>query len=439
VTAAEADVVSRRFLVLTALRWAPVGLMMPVLVLLPLDRGLTLSQLGLVAAAQGLVVLLLELPTGGMADSLGRRPVLLAAGVIGILSTILMLLAQGMVGFALAFTLQGVYRALDSGPLEAWYVDATHAAQADRARADDEVARGLSRAGAALGIAIAAGSLGGAGLVALGDLGPLDALAVPLVASLVLQVAGLGGVLLLMSEIHRRERRAAWDAVRAAPRTIGAGLRLLRTSPVLLAIVAVELSWGFGSAGYEGLVPVRLTEVLAEPEAAAVVMGPAGAGAWLLSAVGAASLPLLSHRIGTAPSAALLRVIQGAAVAAMGLVAGVVGVVAAYLVCYTAHGAANPAHMALLHREVDGSVRATAVSINSMVAQAAGAVGAITLTAVADRSSAGVAMYVAAGVLAAGAPLYLPAWRRERRLRRAVPVPADAVAVSNAPEASSRS
>jgi MFS family permease len=439
VTAAEADVVSRRFLVLTALRWAPVGLMMPVLVLLPLDRGLTLSQLGLVAAAQGLVVLLLELPTGGMADSLGRRPVLLAAGVIGILSTILMLLAQGMVGFALAFTLQGVYRALDSGPLEAWYVDATHAAQVDRARADDEVARGLSRAGAALGIAIAAGSLGGAGLVALGDLGPLDALAVPLVASLVLQVAGLGGVLLLMSEIHRRERGAAWDAVRAAPRTIGAGLRLLRTSPVLLAIVAVELSWGFGSAGYEGLVPVRLTEVLAEPEAAAVVMGPAGAGAWLLSAVGAASLPLLSRRIGTAPSAALLRVIQGAAVAAMGLVAGVVGVVAAYLVCYTAHGAANPAHMALLHREVDGSVRATAVSINSMVAQAAGAVGAITLTAVADRSSAGVAMYVAAGVLAAGAPLYLPAWRRERRLRRAVQVPADAVAVSNAPEASSRS
>jgi MFS family permease len=439
VTAADAAVVSRRFIVLTALRWAPVGLMMPVLVLLPLDRGLTLSQLGLVAAAQGFVVLLLELPTGGMADSLGRRPVLVVAGIVGISSTVLMLLAHDMAGFALAFALQGVYRALDSGPLEAWYVDATHASQPDPALADDEVSRGLSRAGAALGVAIAAGSLGGAGLVALGDLGPLDALAVPLVASLALQVAGLVGVLALMTEVRRRERGAALAAVRAAPRTIGAGLRLLRTSPVLLAIVAVELSWGFGSAGYEGLVPVRLSEILADPTAAAVVVGPAGAAAWLLSAVGAASLPALSRRIGMAPSAVLLRVLQGAAVAMMGLFAGVVGVVAAYLACYAAHGAANPAHMSLLHREVDGSLRATAVSINSMVAQAAGAVGAITLTAVADRSSAGVAMYVAAGVLAAGAPLYLPAWRRERRLRRVVQVPADAVAVSNAPKASSRS
>jgi MFS family permease len=417
-TESEAAQVSRRFLVLTALRWAPVGLMMPVLVLLPLDRGLTLSQLGLVVAAQGLVVLLLELPTGGMADSLGRRPVLVTAGVVGILSTLLMLLAQGMAGFALAFALQGVYRALDSGPLEAWYVDATHAARPDRAEADAEVARGLSRAGAALGVAIAAGALGGAGLVALGDLGRLDALAVPLVAALVLQAAGLMGVLALMTEVRRRERGAARDAVRAAPRTIGSGLRLLRTSPVLLAVVAAELTWGFGSAGYEGLVPVRLTEILDDPASAAVVMGPAGAAAWLLSAAGAASLPLLSRRIGIAPSAALLRVLQGAAVAMMGLFAGVVGVAAAFLVSYAAHGAANPAHMALLHREVHGSVRATAVSVNSLVAQAAGAVGAITLTAVADRTSAGAAMFVAAAVLAAGAPLYLPAWRQERRLRR---------------------
>jgi MFS family permease len=439
VTAADAATVSRRFVVLTGLRWAPVGLLMPVLVLLPLDRGLTLSQLGLVAATQGFVVLLLELPTGGMADSLGRRPVLVAAGIIGICSTVLLLLAQGMTGFALAFALQGVYRALDSGPLEAWYVDATHATQPDRTRADDEVARGLSRAGAALGIAIAAGALGGAGLVALGDLGPLDALAVPVAASLVLQVAGLVGVLVLMTEARPRERGSAADAVRAAPRTIGSGLRLLRTSPVLLAVVAVELSWGFGSAGYEGLVPVRITEILADPDAAAVVMGPAAASAWLLSALGAASLPVLTRRIGIAPSAVLLRFLQAVAVALMGLFAGIVGVVTAYLFCYAAHGASNPAHMTLLHREVDGSLRATAISINSMMAQAAGAVGVVTLAAVADRSSAGVAMYVAAAVLAAGAPLYLPAWRKERRLRHETQTSADATWVSSVPEASGRS
>ena len=63
---------------LHGLRWLPVGLLIPVMILLGLDRGLTLSQLGLVAAAQGFVVFGLELPTGGLADAIGRRRVLLS-------------------------------------------------------------------------------------------------------------------------------------------------------------------------------------------------------------------------------------------------------------------------------------------------------------------------------------------------------------------------
>lgn len=73
--------VRRRLLVLLALRWLPTGLMIPVLVLLLLERGLSLAQLGLAFAAQGFMVLVLELPTGGFADTLGRRRVLLLASV----------------------------------------------------------------------------------------------------------------------------------------------------------------------------------------------------------------------------------------------------------------------------------------------------------------------------------------------------------------------
>ena len=76
----------RRFLVLTALRWLPVGLLAPIFVLIPLSRGLSLTEIGLVFAIQGLVVLALELPTGGLSDALGRRPVLLLASVVAILS-----------------------------------------------------------------------------------------------------------------------------------------------------------------------------------------------------------------------------------------------------------------------------------------------------------------------------------------------------------------
>ncbi len=127
--------------------------------------------------------------------------------------------------------------------------------------------------------------------------------------------------------------------------------------------------------------------------------------------------PWLIRRIGTAPTAALLRVVQGLFVVLMGLFGGVAGVIVAYLVAYAAHGTANPAHMSLLHRQVGARVRATAISINSMMAQAAGSLGVLALTAVVDQASARVAMYLGGAVLTVAAPLYLPAWRQEHARR----------------------
>ena len=64
--------------------------------------------------------------------------------------------------FAAVTILQGVYRALDSGPLEAWYVDATLAAEPDA-----EIEHGLSAGSTVLSLAIAVGALISGALVAL--------------------------------------------------------------------------------------------------------------------------------------------------------------------------------------------------------------------------------------------------------------------------------
>jgi hypothetical protein len=122
-----------------------------------------------------------------------------------------------------------------------------------------------------------------------------------------------------------------------------------------------------------------------------------------------------------------MRIMQGIAVAGMGLFAGVAGILVAYLACYAVHGSSNAAHSTLLHRQVVGGVRATVVSLNSMVSQPAGAVGIIVLTAIAESASVATAMYVGAVVLALAAPLYLPAWRQARARR---PVQAEAPAVT---------
>lgn len=398
----------RRFLVLVALRWLPVGLMIPVIVLLPLERGLTLAQYGAAAALQGIIVLLLELPTGGLADALGRRPVLLLAGLVDVVALSLLTVADSVLIFVIVYGLQGVYRALDSGPLEAWYVD-----QALAADEHADIETGLSRSGVVIGVAIGAGALATGGLVAFGPVGPVSALSLPVYLALGLQVCSLIAVAALMTERRPGRGPAALAAsVRGVPAAIGGALGLLRRSRVIVALISVEVFWGFGMIAFESLTPVRLAEVIGDADRASALMGPVSSVAWLASALGAALIPLLSRRIGAPWTGFVLRIGQGLSVAGMALLGGPVGVIAAFLICYTVHGASSPVHNGLLHRQVEGPYRASLLSLNSMVAQPAASLGLVVLTAIATGASLSVALLVAALVLAAAAPLYLVARRR---------------------------
>jgi predicted MFS family arabinose efflux permease len=416
--ALDARSLRRRYLVLIALRWLPVGLLIPIGVLLMLSRGLSLTEIGLAFSVQGLVVLALELPTGGLSDSLGRRPVLILASLVGLLSLGILYVADSLAMFAAAMFLQGVFRALDSGPLEAWYVDATLAVDPEA-----RIESGLGAGSTTLSIAIGGGALFSGGLVALDPFGSIETLALPLLVALALMVVNFGAIVLLLTEVRRASGvRAIASSVGAVPGVVRDGLRLLRSSRVLLALVLVELFWGFSMVTFESLFPIRLSEVLGDTDSAAALMGPVSSGAWFASAAGAALITVVSRRLGVALSAAALRVLQGLSIVAMGVIAGPVGVVTAYLACYVTHGASNPMHMALLHRQVDGPHRTTVLSMNSMVSQPAGAIGAIVLASIADGTSLTTAMLVGGVVCAMAAPLYIPAWRAEKRRRAGNPI-----------------
>ena len=387
----------RRFLFLLGLRWFPVGLMIPVLVLLPMDRGLSIAQIGAAASMQGLVVLLLELPTGGLSDAIGRRPVLLLAGGINVIALGVLVVADTLPLLMLVYLLQGVFRALDSGPLEAWYVDSALAADPDA-----DIETGLSRSGVVLGLAIGGGALLGGALVA------LTSLLAPVLVAVVFGALNLVAIAVLMTEDRPARGVAALVAsARGVPAAIGGAIRLARRNRVLAALIAVELFWGFGMPTFETLMPVRLSGVLGDPDDAAALMGPAGAAAWAASAMGAALVPLLIRRIGARWTGFTLRIAQGLTIGGMALLAGPAGIIVAYLLCYTMHGAANPVHSALLHRQVDGPHRASVLSLNSMMSQPGFSLGIVVLTAIAAGAGTPLAMGVGAVVLAAAAPLYL--------------------------------
>lgn len=402
----DARSVRRRYLVLRGVRWLPSGLFIPVMVLLMTERGFTLTTIGMAVAAQGVVVLCLELPTGGLADAVGRRPVLLGATVVDAVAVgMFALWADTLPVLMAAWALQGVYRALESGPLDAWYVDAALAADPDA-----DIETGLAHGGVVLGVAIAVGSVLSSIVVALDPFPAIESLAAPLVVYVAVRVVELVLLGVLMTEVRTPVGVAGLLAtVRTVPTVVADGVRVVRRSRALQALVAVELFWGFGMVTWENLMPPHLEAVVGSAERAAALLGPVSAAAWVASAAAAAAVPWATRRWGPAPTAAAMRVGQGLTVLGMGLAGGPVGVVVGYLATYAIHGAANPVHQGLLHREVDSAHRTTVLSVNSMVAMPAGAIGGIALGALADGTSVPLAMGVGAAVLAAAAPLYLVA------------------------------
>ncbi len=405
----------RVLLLLSFTRWFPVGLVIGVVTLIPLERGLSLTQLAVVISMQGFVVLGLELPTGGVADALGRRPVLLAAAVVALVSSLLFVLAQTFAAFVVALLLQGVYRALDSGPLEAWYVDT--------ALADDpdvQVEEGLARAGTVLGVAIAAGAVLSGGLIAWDPVPFLEPLEVPYWLSIGFIVGHLVATAFLLREpvthVDSRGLHRAVASARQAPLVVRDGLRLLGANRVLLALVGVEVFWSVGMIGFETFLPIRLSELVGGEARAGALMGPVSAAAWGLFAVGSSLVPLLARRVGVTWAAGLSRVTQGAFIVVMGLMTGPVGLITAFFVVYTVHGTAGPVHNTLLHRQAEARNRTTVLSMNSMVAGGSYSLGLLVLGPLAQATSTATGIMVAGAFSIVGALLYWPARLQERTI-----------------------
>jgi MFS family permease len=106
----------------------------PVYALLFLDYGLTLEQFGLLNGIWAATIVLLEVPSGALADTLGRRKLLIATGIFMVLEMLVLLVAPiegGAVLFSLFVlnrVLSGAAEAAASGADEALAYDSLKAA-----------------------------------------------------------------------------------------------------------------------------------------------------------------------------------------------------------------------------------------------------------------------------------------------------------------------
>jgi hypothetical protein len=412
---------TRRLVGLTALRWLPVGLTTPITVLLAQARGLSLGEVGVLFTVHGVLIVTLELPTGGLADVLGRRPVVVAGALLHIGSCLLVATATTFAGFLVGIGALGLGRVLDSGPAEAWYVDTVH-----RIDPSADVAPGLAKHGAADGGSLAVGAVVGGLLPALLGGAGATGLALPYLGAAVLDVVFIVVVLRLLTE-ERPPREGSVAAslaagARAVPATVADSVRLSVTDGPLRLVLLLTAVGGAGLVVCELLGPGRFADLAGGRDGGAAVYGTALALSFAAAAVGAMAAPTVRRLLrGSTPAACALLFVLGAA--GLAVVAGpdvLLAAGAGFALYYLAHGSVWPLLSAVLHTRVDAAHRATAVSAMSLAQASGGILGNLAVPPLAAAFGAGTAFSAVAGVVLLGAVACL------RLPRVTVAIPEDA-------------
>jgi MFS family permease len=405
-TVAATRRVTRAFLICHGLRWLPVGFIIPILVLVPTERGLTLPTVGLMFAAYGLTTAVLELPTGGLADTVDRRSVMLLATVAD--TGLLLALAFGATAwqFLVGAVLGGLGRALLSGPLESWYVDTVRALDPDIA-----LRPGLAAAGLAEGVALAVGALLSAVLPTIGAGLPVDGtvsqLTLPVYGGLAAEVLSFTAVLLLIHEPARDERPHWRTTARGVPAVVAAGVLTATGSPGLRRLCGAFVLTAVAYVGVEVLWQPRFTDLLGGTSQATQTLGyvvvamslGAGAGAWSANRIPGA--------IGRRPThvAAAATVLAAAVLSGLALADTFAVAAAAFVGLYGLNAMRAVAEAEVLHERVPADRRATMVSVQSLTQQVGNVIASVALTRVAAAAGIPTAWIVGAVVLVLAAVL----------------------------------
>jgi MFS family permease len=413
----SADRLTRRFVFLRALRWLPVGLVLPFLVITPEARGLSLGEIGAVFAVHSGVAIALEVPSGALADTIGRRRVLLAGASLTVVSLVLFALAQSVPAFMASVGLLAAGRALISGSLEAWYVDSLRSLDPSA-----PLSHGLSRGAAGEGVALGLGALVGGVLVTIadpagGDTGALSGYGAAALAGAAAAVAYLVAVAVLVEEPARGEL-AADPIGRRAREIFATARREVAESVAVRVVVATGIALGTSFTAVELLWQPRLADLLSDSDTGGLVFGGLAAASMLAVAAGAAASTRVNRGLGLRTGYLLALGFAAVCVAFLGAPESVAPFTVLYLLAYLGLGVAEPMHFELLNDAVGPTARATLISAESLGTQGGALVANVGVGLLASSQGPGAAWAVA-GVLLALTTLAVARPLRRAKLREA--------------------
>jgi MFS family permease len=411
--------IRRRYAAITFLNWFGTALPLALSVLLMQARGLSLAQIGFAMGAYSLVIVLLEVPTGGLADAVGRKRVALVAYALTALSSLGLLLAFSFPAFLGVWVLYGISRALSSGALDAWFVDALRAADPGI-----DLQPPLAEIETVTLLALGLGTLIGGALPRLFPALPADGaavltpMAVPVVAALGVRLLLLPAVALLVHE-PRPAGGASWRAgFRAVPALVRDAAALSRANGRFVLLMAASFVTGFALLGLESFWQPFFADLPgasgADGSANTVLFGVIMAGNFLVGMAGNLLAGPIGRRLGRRSAesrhalvGALSRLLQGGSMLALAASAALIPAAGLFWLVYLWAGVGVSPHAALVNDEIPAERRSAMLSVQSLAFYAGSFAGGAALGLVADRWSIGAAWAIAGALVLASLVPYL--------------------------------
>ncbi len=336
-----------------------------------------------------MTVALLELPTGGLADTIGRRTVYLVSRAFAISAAVVLAFAQTPVVFAGGFALVGAARALSSGSMDAYFVDAFESLPTS-----GELQRFLARVGifAPLSLAIS-GFLGGlipawAASIVEPALS-LDRYTVLFgVVFVVDTLQSVLTVLLVATDSPREARDALGRAVGRIPAVFRESIRVGIADRTVLFLLLGSAAWGVAFAGLEQFWQPFVDGLTIE-ESPTRLFGYLTTGYFAVGSVGALAANWLFRVIGPRHGIAVgvSRVIIGGLFLLLSLSSSVSGFAVFYLALFFLNGINDSPEQALFNDSIPSSARSTLLSFQSLFLQLGGGVAALAWGVVSERIS----------------------------------------------------
>lgn len=397
--------VQRIYLLLTLLSTLSASLIWGVNTLFLLDAGLNNAQAFGANAAFTAGQVLFEVPTGVVADTVGRRASYLLGAATLLVSTLLYLFMwyaeAPFWGWILSSVLIGLGFTFFSGAVEAWLVDALNASGFE-----GEYETVFAKGQTTMGVAMLTGSVAGGFIAQITNLG------VPYILRAVLLGVTLLVAFLLMRDIGFTPHRGA-SPIKEMKKIVNASIdNGWRKPPIRWLMLAAPFTGGVSVYAFYALQPYLL-ELYGDPNA----FGIAGLAAAIVAGaqiIGGLIVPLVRRVFRRRTDVLVMAGVVGAlALLAIGLTSSFWVAIGLLVLWSLAFSVSMPMRQAYLNGLIDSDQRATVLSFDALMSSSGGVAAQPALGRAADVWSYG-ASYVISSVISAVAVPFFVLARREK-------------------------